>query len=134
MSHFNIVQLQPVARHAQTFFISIKSELSFKFLFICLQLQLLQLLPSLASQSIMVPLILQTLSPMLHKNSKPYVVYLVHLMVLFLILYSCTISLHIILPLILETQQLHTELCMFKNISPRVFSDDPRMIYLGLKW
>jgi hypothetical protein len=38
-----------------------------------LQLKILGMLPSLASHSVMIPLIVQTILPMLHKDAKPYV-------------------------------------------------------------
>lgn len=38
-----------------------------------LQLKVLGVLPSLASHSMMIPLIVQTILPMLHKDAKPYV-------------------------------------------------------------
>ena len=37
------------------------------------QLKILGMLPSLASHSVMIPLIVQTILPMLHKDAKPYV-------------------------------------------------------------
>lgn len=40
-----------------------------------LQPKLLALLPSLASHSVMIPLIIQTILPMLQKDGKPYVLY-----------------------------------------------------------
>lgn len=42
---------------------------------ICLQLKLLEMLPSLASHSIMVPIIMQTILPMLHRDAKPYAIF-----------------------------------------------------------
>lgn len=46
----------------------------FMFLFqLFLQLKILGMLPSLASHSVMIPLIVQTILPMLHKDAKPYV-------------------------------------------------------------
>lgn len=40
-----------------------------------LQLKVLGVLPSLASHSMMIPLIVQTILPMLHKDAKPYVLW-----------------------------------------------------------
>lgn len=45
-----------------------------------LQLKLWGLLPSLASHSVMIPLIVQTIIPMLHKGAKPYVLCKTHIL------------------------------------------------------
>lgn len=42
----------------------------FNFVDLFLQLKLLGMLPSLASQSVMVPLVVQTILPMLHKDAR----------------------------------------------------------------
>ena len=47
--------------------------LSNKYLWKLSQLKLLGMLPSLASHSVMIPLVVQTILPMLHENAKPYV-------------------------------------------------------------